>query len=340
MSRPPFKIGGKSIPIGTRQFVELDVAALFDLTKISIPLEIIHGKLDGPTVFISAAIHGDEINGIEIIKKLRNNSALKNIKGTLILAPIVNVFGYNAKSRYLPDRRDLNRSFPGRMNGSLAGRMAHLFMKEIVRHCQYGIDLHTGAINRQNYPQIRADMRDEETEELVKSFGAPVVVNSRLRDGSLREAARKEGVKILLYEGGEALRFDDSTIKTGVKGCLSVLEHIGMIKNRRRKKSGQKKVFIAEGSQWLRAPHSGSYQTTKKLGETISKGEEIAVITDPFGQIVGRVNATMDGLIVGMSSLPLVNQGDAMFHIAYFEDEGDLEEFEDVYDEEGMDEKN
>lgn len=321
---------------GKREFFELEVAALYDSTKISIPVEIIHGKLEGPTVFISAAIHGDEINGVEIIKRLRLNKSLSSLKGTLILAPIVNVFGFNAKSRYLPDRRDLNRSFPGRANGSLAGRMAHLFMKEIVKKCQYGIDLHTGAINRQNFPQIRADMQDTTTKELVESFGAPVVVNSRLRDGSLREAARKEGVKILLYEGGEALRFDESTIKLGVKGCLSVLEHVGMLRAKKRK--APNKVFYAQGSQWVRAQKSGTYQTRLKLGDIIGDGDILAKVTDPFGRVLDEVVAHSEGLIIGMSSLPLVNQGDAMFHIAYFEDSEELEEFEDTYDEEGTQE--
>ncbi len=332
--RPPFKLCGKEIAAGTRDFVELEVAALYDMTTISIPIEVIHGKEEGPTLFISAAIHGDEINGVEIIKRLRRHSALRSIKGTLILVPIVNVFGYNAKSRYLPDRRDLNRSFPGSVKGSLAGRMAYLFMKEVVSRCQYGIDLHTAAINRNNFPQLRADMGDEATEELVSSFGAPVVVHSRLRDGSLREAARKEGVKILLFEGGEALRFDDKTIKMGVHGCLGVLEHVGMIRRRRKKAAeANKRVFFAKGSSWIRAPKSGSYYSNKKLGEIISKGEAIAEITDPYGRVVDTVKALQEGVIVGLSSLPLVNQGDAIFHIAYFEDKEDLEDFEDNYDE-------
>jgi predicted deacylase len=327
--REPFSINGKLIEAGTSEILEIQVAGLYDFTQVSIPLEVIHGKEDGPTVFISAAIHGDEINGVEIIKRLRTHSSLKKIKGTLILAPIVNVFGFNAKSRYLPDRRDLNRSFPGSERGSLAARVANIFMKEVVKKAHYGIDLHTAAINRNNFPQLRADLKDKETKDLVLAFGAPVAVNSHLRDGSLREASRKEGVKMLLYEGGEALRFDEFTIKMGIRGCMAVLEKIGTIKPRKRKSSKEHKVFFSEGSQWVRAPMSGSYRSLTKLGEIIHAGEKLATISDPFGRHAHDVIVKNEGLVIGMSSLPLVNQGDAMFHIAYFED---FEELSDVFD--------
>ncbi|MCF8059222.1 MAG: succinylglutamate desuccinylase/aspartoacylase family protein [Bacteriovoracaceae bacterium] len=330
--RNPFKINGQLIQAGTREIIEIHVAGLYDFTQVSIPLEVIHGKEDGPTVFISAAIHGDEINGVEIIKRMRLHKSLKNIKGTLILAPIVNVFGFNSKSRYLPDRRDLNRSFPGSEGGSLAARVANIFMKEVVKKSRYGIDLHTGAINRNNFPQLRADIKDEETKSLVMAFGAPVAVNSRLRDGSLREASRKEGVKMLLYEAGEALRFDELAIKIGVRGCMNVLEKIGVIKPRKKviKKTGkEQKVFFVEGSHWVRAPLSGSYRSLRKLGEIIHAGEKLATISDPFGRYANDVIVKNEGLIIGMSSLPLVNQGDAMFHIAYFQD---FEELSDVFD--------
>jgi len=332
--REPFKIAGKELLPGQRDFFEIEVASLFDYTQVSIPLEVVHGKEEGPTLFISAAIHGDEINGVEIIKRLRRHKALKRIKGTLIFAPIVNVFGFNAKSRYLPDRRDLNRSFPGTMKGSLAARIAQIFMDEVVRKSDYGIDLHTGALNRMNYPQIRADVNDPETKELVNAFGATVNINSRLRDGSLREAARKEGVRILLFEGGEALRFDELSIRQGLHGCLGVLEKVGMIAPIKRKKTTKtpkknKNVFYAETSHWVRAPRSGSFVTKRKLGEILKPGDLLATVSDPFGLNEEDLFAKNEGLIIGMSSMPLVNRGDAIFHIAYFQD---FEEVEDAFD--------
>ena len=200
-------IDGQTIKPGERKKIFLRIAALYDYTDISIPIEVIRGKVDGPILFISAAIHGDEINGVEIVKRVLKRVSIDKLKGTLIAIPIVNVFGFNNLSRYLPDRRDLNRSFPGQKNGSLASRLASIFMKEIVHKCTHGIDLHTGAVHRTNLPQIRACLDDAATKTLAKSFGVPVVIDSTLRDGSLREAARRKGIPMLLFEGGEALRF-------------------------------------------------------------------------------------------------------------------------------------
>lgn len=225
----PFKIGGQNILPGERKQIQIKIAALYDYTDLNMPIEVIRGKEDGPTLFISAAIHGDEINGVEIAKRLLQKKELVKIKGILIIIPVVNVFGFNHKSRYLPDRRDLNRSFPGSPKGSLAGRLANIFMKEIVSKCTHGIDLHTGAIHRSNLPQVRAFLDDKKTAELAHAFGVPVILHSRLKDGSLREAARKKRVKTLLFEGGEALRFEEEVIRSGLRGCLSVMREIGML---------------------------------------------------------------------------------------------------------------
>jgi len=210
-----FRIGGVSIKKGERRKIELAVSSLYDGTDLSIPVEVIRGKVDGPVLFISAAIHGDEINGTEIVSRILKNKSLKKLKGTLIAIPVVNIFGFNMLSRYLPDRRDLNRSFPGSTNGSLAARLANVFMKEIVKKSTHGIDLHTGAIHRTNLPQIRASMDDVETKRLAFEFGVPVILNSNFRDGSLREAACSKNIPVLLFEGGEALRFDEKIIQLG-----------------------------------------------------------------------------------------------------------------------------
>lgn len=243
---------------------------------------------------------------------------LSKLKGTLIVIPIVNIYGFNHKSRYLPDHRDLNRSFPGNPKGSLASRLAHLIIKEIVSKCTHGIDLHTGANHRTNLPQIRAYLNDQETEDLARSFGVPVIVNSRLRDGSLRETARKKNVKILLYEGGQSFRFEDKVVKAGVEGCLSVMEKIGMLPPSRLS-SRALSVFVADSSYWSRAPISGSFRATKKIGDMIKAGEVLAIVRDPFGNELGKVESEADGILIGQTLLPLVNMGDALFHIAMFD---------------------
>lgn len=312
------KIGTERISPGERKTIQLDVAALYDYTQLSVPIEVVNGKRDGPVLFISAAVHGDEINGVEILKRLLRSAVLSRIKGTLIAIPVVNVFGFNHKSRYLPDRRDLNRSFPGDRNGSLASRLASLFMNQVVNKCTHGIDLHTGSIHRTNLPQVRASLDDPETEELARGFGVPVILHSRERDGSLREAARKRKVCTLLFEGGEALRFEEHVIRVGLRGCLSVMRHIGMIPRTRRKPRRETRVFVANQSYWVRASHSGSFRSLKNVGDHVEDGESLAVISDPFGKEPYRVSAEEGGIIIGMSTIPLVNRGDAMVHIATF----------------------
>ena len=330
-----FKISGQSILPGERKKILLEVASLYDYTKLSIPIEVICGEEKGPILFISAAIHGDELNGTEIIKRLLSRKALKGIKGTLILVPVVNVFGFNNRSRYLPDRRDLNRCFPGSKRGSLGSRLAHIFMKEIVGKCTHGIDLHTGAIHRSNLPQIRACLDDPETNTLANEFGVPVVIHATLRDGSLREAARKKKVATLLFEGGEALRFDEHVIRVGLRGCLSVMSKIGMIPRSTKdiKKRRSEKVYIAKQSYWIRAPHSGSFRSKRKLGDRVEAGEVLAVISDPFGSEHYDVEAEESGIIIGYSTLPLVNKGDAMFHVATFANSRRVKEAIEVLDE-------
>lgn len=328
-----FKIGNNIILKGERKRIELEIASLYDYTKISIPMEVIRGKKDGPTLFISAAVHGDEINGVEIIKQLIQKLSLKKINGNLILIPVVNVFGFNNKSRYLPDRRDLNRCFPGSPSGSIGSQIAYTFMKEIVAKCTHGIDLHTGAIHRTNLPQIRACIEDEETKKIATSFGTPVIVNSKLRDGSLREAARKKKVSLLLFEGGEALRFEENIVKAGVSGCLAVMREIGLLSPVTKTKKINS-TYIAQSSYWVRAPHSGSFQILKKIGDRVADQELIATISDPFGRLPYHVYAKEEGIIIGLSKIPLVNRGDAMIHIATFSEAAKVKRNVDMIDSE------
>lgn len=332
--RPELIIGGVTIPPGHRQQIEIPVAKLFDYTEMTIPVEVIRGKEDGPTLFISAAIHGDEINGCEAIKRLLNRrKLLSTIKGTIIAVPIVNIFGFNNNIRYLPDRRDLNRCFPGSDTGSLASQIANIFMNEIVSKSTHGIDLHTAAIHRNNLPQIRGYIDDPETKRLAIAFGVPVVLNSNLRDGSLRQAATDLGIPMLLFEGGMPLRYEEKVIKSAIRGTLSVMQAIGMIEEKKRNiKQHKQEVFIARSSHWIRAPHSGSLHALKSQGSRVKKKELLGVLSNPFGHDKVEVRAKGTGIIIGMTTMPLVNNGDALFHIATFEDSQEVEDRVELYD--------
>lgn len=302
---------------GERKQILLTAAKLYDFTDMKIPVAVVRGKEDGPTLFISAAIHGDEINGVDIVRRLLRHKALKLLRGTLITIPIVNVFGFNDKSRYLPDRRDLNRSFPGEEHGSLASQIAYIFRTEIVEKCTHGIDLHTGAIHRRNLPQIRADLTNPQNLILAKAFGTPVILNASPRDGSLREMVREQQIPMLLYEAGTALRFDANAAKTGIDGILNVMRTIGMLPE--APLARPQEVFIAKSSHWVRAPISGIFLARKKLGEHVKRGDVLGIMTNPFGDHEHLISSPYEGIIIGNSLLPLANEGDAIFHIAVFE---------------------
>jgi len=313
MNEQVLEISGVDIPKGSTIDIEIELPKLYHLPA-TIPTHVIRGKKAGPTLFVSAAIHGDELNGIEIIRRLKNLSALKKLKGTLILVPVVNAYGLSTLTRYLPDRRDLNRSFPGSSKGSLAGRIAKIFFNEIVKKCDYGIDLHTGAIHRTNLPQIRTNTKNLETLALAKAFEAPVILHSELRDGSLRSEAQDQGIPILLYEAGEALRFDDTSIKIGVKGIVNVLKALEMLPPNTKKR--KKHPLVLQKSSWLRASASGMLRTVKGLGDTVKKDEVIAFIDEPIGDDSYELTSNFDGIIIGKIQIPLVQEGDAVFHIA------------------------
>jgi predicted deacylase len=311
------KIGETSIAPGERKVINLPVGRLYTQTDLSMPIEVINGRREGPTLFISATIHGDELNGLEIIRRLLLRKALKSLRGTLITVPVVNVHGLLHRSRYLPDRRDLNRNFPGSERGSLAGRIANLFMSEIVSKCTHGVDLHTGAVHRDNLPQIRANLDDPETLGLAEAFGAPVMINSDLRDGSLRESAANFGIPMLLYEAGEALRFDEMAIKAGLRGLVNVMRELGMLP--KVKRTGRRPEPVkAMGSSWVRATESGIVLSRLVLGARVSKGSVLGRIYAPLGGSETEVKAPFDGILIGRTHLPLVYEGEALFHIARF----------------------
>ncbi|NIQ94311.1 MAG: succinylglutamate desuccinylase/aspartoacylase family protein, partial [Desulfuromonadales bacterium] len=246
------------------------------------------------------------------------------LHGTLIAIPVVNSFGFIHRSRYLPDRRDLNRSFPGSERGSLASRLANLLLTEILSHCTHGIDLHTGANHRFNLPQVRGSFDDPATEEMAAVFGAPVMIDSRTRDGSLREAVADMGIPMLLYEAGEAFRFDELSIRTGLRGVVNIMRSIGMLT--RKASTVTHPVFRASASRWVRAPISGMQVKWTVVGRQVEKGELLGTVSDPFGEKVENVTAPVSGLVVGRLNHPLVYQGDALYHIALLEGDPDAEQ--------------
>ncbi len=322
--RKHLEIGGHRIEPGERRLVDLPVARLSNHAPVTLPVHVLHGLRPGPAMFISAAIHGDELNGVEIIRRVLRTLQPGNVNGTLLCAPVVNVYGFIGRSRYLPDRRDLNRSFPGSAGGSLASRLAHLFLKEVVLRCQIGIDLHTAAIHRVNLPQIRTDFSHRpRARELATAFGAQVVLDSPERPGSLRKAARDAGVEVLVYEGGEGLRFDEFAIKAGVDGIAGVMLAAGMLELAEGLDPAAeppRDTIFANASKWIRAPEGGVFRTTKRIGEAVSQGERVGVVANPYDDSESEVRSPRRGIIVGRTTLPIVNMGDALFHIAWSEE--------------------
>jgi len=312
------RINGIDVLPGNRETIDLPVAKLYTHTMLAMPLHVVNGKRSGPRLFVSGAIHGDELNGVEIIRRLLKLPILNRLRGALIAIPIVNVHGFLDRSRYLPDRRDLNRSFPGHERGSLASRVANLFMEEIVAQCTHGIDLHTGGLHRSNLPQVRANLDDDETTRLAKAFGTPVLINANIRDGSLRQAAAEQGIPMLLYEAGEALRFDEVSIRAGVNGIINVMRALDMLPASRKRKKPYNPV-IARASNWVRSPESGILRAMVALGTQVEKDTLLGVVADPFGEREVEVRAPYKGIIVGRSNLPLVHEGEALFHLARFQ---------------------
>lgn len=323
--REPFTIGGQSVGAGERKLVILPVSKLSNHTPVTLPVHVLHGKEPGPAMFVTAAVHGDELNGVEIIRRVLRALSPAHIKGTLLCVPIVNAFGFIGRSRYLPDRRDLNRAFPGSPNGSLAARIAHLLLNEVVKRCEVGIDLHTAAIHRVNLPQIRCDLnRSKRGRQLSQAFGAQVILESSERSGSMRRAAREIGVDVLVYEGGEGLRFDEFAIQAGVDGVARVMLSMGMLDCPEDMETGRpigaastRPALIANSAKWVRAPEGGVLRTHKRIGDAISQGETIGVIANPYEESDTPVRAPSRGIIIGATTLPIVNMGDALFHLAW-----------------------
>ncbi len=319
MKNQSITIGGQEVKPGERKTINIPLAAMPTHSDVEMKTVVINGKRPGPCLFISAAIHGDEINGVEIIRRVLKRKQIDKISGTLIAIPIVNMHGFITHQRYLPDGRDLNRCFPGSSKGALASRMANTFFKEIVHKCTHGIDLHTGARHRTNLPQIRADLSSEAVKSLAITFGVPAIIDSKIRDGSLREAGGDIGIPILLYEAGEALRFDEICVRAGVGGVLRVMRELDMLPKKREKAGIKKNAIISSNTSWVRAPYSGILRTLVPLGGYAPKGSVLGVVNDPLGETEYKVIAPQEGIVIGRTNLPLVYEGDALFHLAYYQ---------------------
>lgn len=314
MARPSFEIGPIRVRPGQAKAVSLPITRLVTGADVDLPVRVVHGREDGPTVWVDAAIHGDEAVGVEVIRQVLADIDPKSMRGTLIAIPIVNVLGFMTGDRYLPDRRDLNRSFPGSARGSLASRIAHLMMTEVVAKCDVGIDLHTGSDRRTNLPQIRADLEDDRTRELAEAFAAPVMLHAKIRDGSLRAAAREAGATVLLYEAGEAWRMDAWAIDAGVRGVRRVLAALGMTEPVDEDPPAPSQASYR--SSWVRARGTGMLHLEVALGEHVTEGQRIGGLFDSFGKRVRLVHAERTGVVIGRTEAPVVNSGDAVVHVA------------------------
>ena len=311
----PFAIADETVAPGERRTLAIPVSRQLTGLSASLALRVLHGARPGPCVFVSAAVHGDEINGLAIVQRLCAELDPAAMAGTLILAPAVNIYGLVAHERYLPDRRDLNRSFPGSARGSLAAQLANCFLEHVIDKCSLGIDLHTAAVHRYNLPQIRIAADNPYLVELAMAFGAPVIIESPLREGSMRELAHQRGTPMLLMEAGEALRFDRLSIDIGTEGITRVLAHIGMI----AADDGLTSVGIparANHSSWVRSPRGGITHRIRKSGDTVHKGDLLATVTGLFSEDPMEMTSPIAGIVIGHATLPVVNQGDALFHIA------------------------
>ncbi|EGV18252.1 succinylglutamate desuccinylase/aspartoacylase family protein [Thiocapsa marina] len=312
-------IAGREIQPGERARVDIPLPNLYTTTPVYMPVHVVRGRKPGPRLFVTASIHGDEINGVEIIRRMLLQKALSRLRGTLLAVPVVNVYGYVRQSRYLPDRRDLNRSFPGSDKGSLAARLATTLISEVVEGSTHGIDLHTGAIHRENLPQIRVTLNaGEDMPALAKAFETPVILDAEIRPGSLRAEAAARGIPILLYEGGEALRFDEFAVRAGLRGILGVMRHIGMIRSTAPRRAIGHEPLVARSSVWVRAHQSGILLSLTPLGAHVNKGDTLGIITDPFRPVDDPVLSPVSGIVIGRTNLPLITEGEALYHLACF----------------------
>lgn len=307
---------GKKVVLGESAKVSFSVAKLHTQNTIDVPVIIERSKKPGPTVLITAGIHGDEVNGVEVVRQIISKGINKPKKGTIICIPVINVFGFIHMDREFPDGRDLNRVFPGAKSGSLASRVAHKLMTEIVPHADLVLDFHTGGADRFNAAQIRIIKNEVVLDELAQVFGAPIIYYSKNLNKSFRNTCYKLGIPMLLFEGGKSFHIDNTVTNTGVNGTKRVLDHLGML-NRKFKVSKPKKNCIKIlDSKWIRANHSGMFKAIVDVNTLVKKGDVLGNITDPYGSFNHFVKAPNNGYIFNVNESPIIYQGDAIFHIS------------------------
>lgn len=311
------KILGRNIKPGSSQVLNMQIARLHTHTKIEVPVIVESGKNTGPCLLILGGIHGNEINGVEIVRKIVSNGLNKPNNGTTICIPVLNVFGFLNQQREFPDGRDLNRVFPGSESGSLASRFAHFMMTQIIPHIDYCIDYHTGGDGRFNYSQLRIVDNDSETLEMAKAFGVKFIKFAKNREKSFREIANNRGIKVLLFEGGKTLFLDKNVTNAGVQGAMNIMQYLGMRNfsiNEQIYPKPEKKIIVTS-SVWIRAKYSGMFRSNLRIGSFAKKGDVLGSISDPFGEFEKDVKAPNDGYILCREHSPIVNQGSAIVHI-------------------------
>ncbi len=306
------KIGEHRLRPGEFKEIVINIARLPSRTQIDTPIYAYRGLEDGPVLALTAGMHGDEINGMEIVRRILDVGHNRVKRGTVICMPIINIYGFLNYSREVPDGKDVNRSFPGSKNGSLASRVAYHLTHDVIPFIDYGIDFHTGGSMRTNYPQIRCVMSDEKNVELANAFHAPFTIDAPFRPHSIRQTAAKQGKNIIVYEGGESLRFDQHAIEEGVNGTLRLMKHINMIDWAPEPKEENKIIW---NSSWARAHHAGLFQSIIRCGDLVQKNQIIGTITDPFGEFKEEIKSPSTGYVVGLNNHPVVNAGDALLHI-------------------------
>lgn len=307
---------GESINLGESKTIDMEIARLHTTTKLKIPVIIERSKIDGPVILFSAGIHGDEINGVEVVRQLITQKINKPKTGTIICIPIVNMFGFVNKSREFPDGRDLNRVFPGSKKGSLASRFAYHILNDILPCVDYSVDFHAGGASRFNAPQIRIVHNEPELKKLADIFNAPFTLYSKNIAGSFRNAGSKMGVKMLLFEGGKSLDINTDVATEGVNGVKRILSSLNMLKETIEVPKAEKRTIYIEKSGWVRAKCSGLLHDGKLIGQYVKKGTVLAKITDPFGKFEQKIKAPNNGYIINANHSPIVYEGDAIYHIS------------------------
>ncbi|MEP2667797.1 MAG: succinylglutamate desuccinylase/aspartoacylase family protein [Cyclobacteriaceae bacterium] len=306
------KIAGQEIKPGESKEIDIKIARLPSHTQIDTPIFVHRALEDGPVLALMAGMHGDEINGVEIVRRILDSDLNRAKRGTVVCMPIVNVYGFLNYSREVPDGKDINRSFPGNKSGSLASRVAYHLMREVIPYIDYGIDFHTGGAARTNYPQVRCVMSNEKNAELAAAFNAPFTIDSPFRPRSLRQAASKKGKNIIVYEGGESLRFDTHAIEAGLSGALRLMKHLNMI-DWAPEASEENRVIW--NSTWVRARTAGLFQANIRAGNKVEKNQWLGTMTDPFGEFKEPIKSPTTGYVIGLNNAPVINAGDALLHI-------------------------